>query len=103
MLARINRELGGHFDLARFRHVARWNDGASRVEMHLESRVAHEVAIDALDLRVGFDAGETIHTESSIKYTHDRLARLLGAGGFASSAVFHDDESRFAVYVARAV
>ena len=37
VLTRINRELGGHFDLDRFRHVARWNDAASRVEMHLES------------------------------------------------------------------
>jgi L-histidine N-alpha-methyltransferase len=37
VLARINRELGGHFDLDRFQHAARWNEEASRIEMHLVS------------------------------------------------------------------
>ena len=42
VLTRINREFGGHFDLNRFRHVARWNDVESRIEMHLASTVARE-------------------------------------------------------------
>ena len=102
ILARINRELGGHFDLHRFRHLARWNDAASRIEMHLESTVAHEVAIDALALRVRFDAGETIHTESSVKYAPARVAHLLAAGGLRPVATFHDPEQLFAVHIARA-
>jgi L-histidine N-alpha-methyltransferase len=102
VLTRINRELGGHFDLERFRHVARWNDAASRVEMHLESVGACEVAVDALRLRVRFEAGETIHTESSAKYDQPRVERLLGAGGFALDATYHDGERRFALQLARA-
>jgi L-histidine Nalpha-methyltransferase len=101
ILARINRELGGHFDLQRFRHVARWNDAASRMEMHLESTASQEVAVDGLALRVRFEAGETIHTESSIKYDLPRVQRLLGAGGFTLETTFYDDARSFGVHLAR--
>jgi L-histidine N-alpha-methyltransferase len=102
LLTRINRELGGHFDLDRFRHVARWNDAASRIEMHLESLVAQDVAIDALGIRARFDSGETIHTESSVKYDVPRVERLLSAGGFSLETTFYDDERRFGLHLARA-
>ncbi len=102
VLVRINRELGGHFDIDRFRHVARWNDGASQIEMHLRSLVAQEVAIDALAMKVRFDAGETIHTESSIKYEQTRVERLLADGGFRRERTFHDDARLFALHLARA-
>ena len=102
LLRRINRDLGGHFDLARFRHVARWNDAASRIEMHLESLIRQEVPIDGLGLCARFEAGETIHTESSIKYDLPRVRSLLGAGGFALDTTLYDAERRFAVHLARA-
>jgi dimethylhistidine N-methyltransferase len=101
VLTHINRELGGHFVLERFRHVARWNDAASRVEMHLESLVAQEVAIDRLDLRVRFRAGETIHTESSAKYDAARVERIVKTGGFDIEATYHDADRRFALHLAR--
>jgi dimethylhistidine N-methyltransferase len=100
VLARINRELGGHFDLDRFRHRARWNEAASRVEMHLESVDAQAVSIDRLGLRARFDAGETIHTESCSKYDLPRVERLLAAGGFRLEATYHDRERRFALHLA---
>ena len=37
LLARINRELGGDFDLSRFEHVALYNARERRIEMHLRS------------------------------------------------------------------
>jgi L-histidine Nalpha-methyltransferase len=103
ILTRINRELGGRFHLDHFRHVARWNDGASRIEMHLESVSAHDVAIQGLGLRVHFDAGETIHTESSNKYDIPRVTRLLAQGGFALEKTLYDGERRFGLHLARAV
>ena len=103
ILARINRELGGHFDLARFRHLARWNDAASRIEMHLESTVRQDVAIDALGLRVSFEERETIHTESSIKYDLPRVDRLLADGGFRRETTYYDEAHRFGVHFARAI
>jgi dimethylhistidine N-methyltransferase len=101
LLVRINRELGGHFDIDRFRHVARWNDAASRIEMHLESLRAQEVMVDRLALRVRFAAGESIHTESSVKYDLARVERLVAAGGFQLEATYHDADRRFAVHLAR--
>src|SRR5580658_4339358 len=68
LLARINRELGGHFVLSQFEHVARFNEEARSIEMHLRSRQAQSVSIEAAEIRVAFEAGETIWTESSHKY-----------------------------------
>ena len=44
LLWRINRELGGHFDLDSFRHRAKYNSAEGRVEMHLISDTAQDVA-----------------------------------------------------------
>jgi dimethylhistidine N-methyltransferase len=100
VLVRMNRELGAHFDVDAFRHVARWNARESRIEMHLESQRAQAVAVDALRLQLRFGAGETIHTESCIKYDMPRIARLLDAGGFALDTTWADDELGFAVQLA---
>lgn len=102
VLARINRELGGHFDLDRFRHVALWNESRSRIEMHLESLVAQSVAIDALEMTVDFAAGERIHTESSVKYDLPRVDALFEAAGLARAKTFTDPEGLFGVHLARA-
>jgi dimethylhistidine N-methyltransferase len=102
LLGRINRELGGRFDPDRFRHIVRWNDAESRIEMHLGSTVRQDVAVEHLGLRVRFDAGETIHTESSIKYSLPRVQRLLTAGGFRLETTFYDGPGRFAVHLASA-
>jgi L-histidine N-alpha-methyltransferase len=87
-LARINRELGGEFQLDLFGHEARWNSRLSRVEMHLVSLREQKVRIAGLKLAVNFTAGETIHTENSYKYTPARLAKLLRQAGFAPQRRF---------------
>ncbi|MFO0623983.1 MAG: L-histidine N(alpha)-methyltransferase [Polyangiales bacterium] len=101
VLTRLNRELGADFDLARFRHVARWNDRASRVEMHLASVGAQVVTLRALGRAVDFADGETIHTESSVKYDLPRVDALLAAAGLARVRTFSDPEGLFAVHLAR--
>jgi dimethylhistidine N-methyltransferase len=100
LLTRINRELGGHFDLSTFQHVARWNERESRIEMHLRSNVAQRVMIDALGVELRFARGETIHTECSIKYDLPRVDRVLAAGGWRRRSTFTDPASRFAVHLA---
>ena len=101
MLARLNRELGAAFDLDCFRHQARWNPAASRVEMHLESLTAQTVRIPNLPT-VHFRAGETIHTENSYKFTRASIADLLTDSGFAPTATFTDPQDLFAVTLAEA-
>ena len=102
-LAHINRELGGEFDLDAFRHVARWNAHHSRIEMHLESTCAQRVRIGALDLTVQLESGETIHTESSVKYSNERIGSILQGAQLRLEQSFFDPEERFGVHLARAV
>jgi len=96
LLARINRELGGQFDLGRFAHEARHNERQSRVEMHLRSRVAQRVSIDALDLTVSFARGETIWTESSHKFRAQEIRRIGERAGWQMSRQWIDPEWGFA-------
>jgi dimethylhistidine N-methyltransferase len=76
LLVRINRELGGTFDVNAFAHRAVWNAQDERVEMHLESLRDQVVTVAAAGLRVSFARGERIWTESSYKYDHGRIEAL---------------------------
>lgn len=103
VLRRVNRDLRADFDLAAFRHEAVWNATHSRIEMHLRSARAQVVRIPALNLSVSFAAGETIHTESSYKFTPASIATLLHASGFQVTNTWKDDRDWFAVTVAVAI
>ena len=96
LLSRINRELGGGFDLASFRHRARWNPGFGRIEMHLESLREQTVPIRSLGLEVSFAAGETIHTESSYKFEPAQVVEMAEASGFMLRRTWTDPGGRFA-------
>src|SRR5215472_269059 len=102
LLVRLNRELGADFDLASFAHRAVWNPAHSRIEMHLVSRRRQRVKIAALDLKIDFAQGETIHTENSYKYRSGQPQELLRDAGFTPEASWMDDQRRFAVCLARA-
>lgn len=80
LLVRANRELGADFDLDAFEHLAVWNAGRSRMEMHLRARHAMTVRIG--EVQIGFEAGETIHTESSRKFTRDTVSAMAEAAGW---------------------
>jgi dimethylhistidine N-methyltransferase len=97
LLVRINRELGADFDIGRFEHRAVWNSTHARVEMHLVSLADQEVHIPAAGARVLFEAGETIWTESSYKYTEEAIADLGAGAGFGVVEQWIDDEARFAL------
>ena len=103
ILKRINRDLHADFDLDGFAHVARFNAAASRIEMHLESTREQRVRIAAIDLNVAFRRGETIHTESSVKYADARIASILTQSGFVHETTFFDTAERFGVHLARVV
>ncbi len=103
LLVRINRELGGTFDLHAFDHAALWNAVEQRIEMHLVSRVAQTVRISAADATVTFAAGEHIWTESSYKYEPDQIERMGVETGFGVTEQWIDDEARFALSLMRAI
>jgi L-histidine Nalpha-methyltransferase len=97
LLARINRELGGQFDLSCFRHRALYNEPRGRVEIYLDSLQAQEVRIEQLDLEVAFEAGESIHTENSYKYSREEIAELAEAANLTVQHQWFDAEHRFSV------
>jgi dimethylhistidine N-methyltransferase len=100
LLVRINRELGGGFDLTAFRHRAWYNAEQRRIEMHLVSLAKQKVR--ACGKSFEFWRGETIHTENSYKYTVDTFrSRALGAG-WSHAATFIDERNYFSVHVLRA-
>ena len=102
LLARLNRELGADFDLTSFAHRAVWNAAHSRIEMHLVSRMRQRVKIAALELKIDFAQGETIHTENSYKYRPGQPQEMLRNAGFTPEASWMDDQERFSVCLARA-
>ncbi|MCJ2062010.1 L-histidine N(alpha)-methyltransferase [Methylobacterium sp. J-088] len=99
LLTRINRELGGGFDLDAFAHRAVFNPQASRIEMHLVARDAQDVAIGSDTF--AFAAGETIHTESSYKYTAETFRALAERAGWRWIQVWTDADGLFSVHALR--
>jgi dimethylhistidine N-methyltransferase len=96
LLARINRELDADFDLAAFRHHARYDAALGRIEMHL-------VSVRAQSVRVGgrvfaFREGETIHTENSYKYGVEQFQRLAREAGFEPRRCWTDPERLFSIH-----
>ena len=106
VLTRLNRDLGAGFDLESFRHKVLWNPAASRIEMHLESRIAQRVQLPANGapaVEIEFASGETIHTENSYKFTLPAVNALLASTGFAVTRAWLDAQGLFAVTLATAV
>lgn len=103
LLRHVNARLGADFAIRDWRHVAFYNAGETRIEMHLEARRALSVCWpDAgLPSRREFSAGERIHTESSYKYSPAGFTTLLASAGFADIQLWTDPRAWFALFFAR--
>jgi dimethylhistidine N-methyltransferase len=95
LLARINRELDGDFDLDGFRHEARWNTERSRIEMHLVSLLRQTAQAGGESFH--FSEGESIHTENSHKFTVEGFAALAARAGWRQDRVWTDPQRLFSV------
>jgi dimethylhistidine N-methyltransferase len=96
VLHRINRELGGDFDLSAFTHRAIYNRERHRIEMHLISRKAQTARV--LGRKFSFRAGESIHTESSYKYSLERFTALARGSGWTTRESWTDGAGMFSVH-----
>jgi dimethylhistidine N-methyltransferase len=97
LLARINRELAGTFDLTSFHHRAIWNAAESRIEMHLVSTRDQIVVVDGEPVR--FARGESIHTENSHKYVPARFARLVWQAGWQVDRMWSSADPAFGIFM----
>lgn len=96
LLARINVELQGDFDIAAFDHAARWHPVHERIEMHLISRI--DQIVNAAGLSFAFKAGESIHTENSHKFTIASFAALATEAGWRVARHWTSDAPAFSIF-----
>ncbi|HEX5034035.1 MAG TPA: L-histidine N(alpha)-methyltransferase, partial [bacterium] len=99
LLARLNRECGANFKLEAFRHRAFYNEGAGRIEMHLESLLRQTIRI--FDETLLFEPGETIHTENSYKYRVQEFQDLAARAGWTPERGWLDGARLFSVHLLR--
>jgi L-histidine Nalpha-methyltransferase len=100
VLAVLNRELGGDFDLDSFEHVARYDADATRMDIRLRSLADQTVRLDGLDLTVSFAAGEEMRTEISTKFTREQLDAIYGEAGLRLDGWFTDPAGDYALSLA---
>lgn len=99
LLHRINRELHGSIPVDAFKHLIRWNEVGSRIEMHLEAQRDTSFEVDGYNFEMR--NGETIHTENSHKYSVREARLLLRAGGWTPVADWTDKEEFFSLILAQ--
>jgi len=97
LLARINREIGGNFDLDAFSHRVHYDEVKGRIEMYLESQRDQVVGIATLHQEFSFRAGERIHTENSYKYSLAEIDRLARAASLRLSHRWFDRAHLFSL------
>jgi len=102
LLMRINRELGGNFDIDRFQHLAFYDERFQRVDLRLVSQRNQRVRVSGQSFE--FEAEEPIQTEYSHKYTIDRFARMASEAGWKLEREWVDEDRYFGVlYLVRQV
>ena len=99
LLSRINRELGGDFDLDAFAHRAVWNAVDQRIEMHLVSLTAQAVRVRGRPFH--FAEGETLHTENAHKFTVEGFTELAASGGWTRERHWMANHRAFAIILLR--
>lgn len=103
LLERINRELGGNFDLSKFDHVPLYDENEGIAKSFLRSTENQTVRISALHKTVQFEEGELIHTEVSRKYNDEILKQVIDGCRLEIKHKFTDNQHFFADYILKRI
>jgi L-histidine Nalpha-methyltransferase len=95
MLAHLNWRFQGNFDLDLFTHQAIYNEVDHQIEMYLHARSPHQVSLDILDLKIQFQAGESILTEISRKFDLEAVQIQLRSQGLETVKIWTDPQKLF--------
>ncbi len=95
LLSRINRELGGEFDLDKFMHQAVYNEEKNRIEMYLISTCEQEIYIADLNSCYHFNKNERIHTENSHKFSLKDIDNVADQVGMTVFNQWFDSKKYF--------
>ncbi|MGE0665558.1 MAG: L-histidine N(alpha)-methyltransferase [Sphingomonadales bacterium] len=96
LLRRINRELGGTIDPSKFRHMAYYDEGEGRIEMHLRSTADQSFTVAGREFSMA--RHETIHTENSYKYSVPEFVLMAEGAGFRVMRSWKDRKSLFSIH-----
>ncbi|MEX2595596.1 MAG: L-histidine N(alpha)-methyltransferase [Salibacteraceae bacterium] len=101
LLNRINRELGGDFDVSNFEHTPIYDEEQGLAKSYLTAKRAHSVFIKALDQHFAFDSGERIFMELSRKYDDETLNSITEHTDLVLATKIYDNLEYFcdAIYI----
>jgi L-histidine Nalpha-methyltransferase len=95
LLNRINRELGGNFDVSRFQHFANYDVFSGAMESYLVSQADQKVFIEEIGQTFYFEPWEPIHTEYSYKFLQTDIESLAAETGYLVEYEFQDSHQYF--------
>ncbi len=101
LLNRINKELGGNFELDKYFHHAFYNKQENRIEMHIKSKLDQKISISGSEQTFYIKTDETIHTENSYKYDKTKIEKLASRSGFTIERTFSDKNQWFDLVLLR--
>lgn len=96
ILESVNAITGADFSRRNFSHHAFYNEELKRIEMHLVSKESQTVHIDGRVIEI--QAGESLHTENSYKYSLESFSSLIAAAGFTLQQSWTDSDNLFSVH-----
>jgi L-histidine Nalpha-methyltransferase len=102
MLSHLNWRFQGNFDINLFTHQAIYNQGDSQIEMYLYCQENHWVNLEILDLKVSFEAGESILTEISRKFDLATMQKKLEEQGLKTVKILTDPQQWFGLILCQA-
>ncbi|MFN6153096.1 MAG: L-histidine N(alpha)-methyltransferase, partial [Dolichospermum sp.] len=92
MLSHLNWRFQGNFDISLFKHQAIYNQVDNQIEMYLHCQKSHAVSLEALDLKVDFEEGESILTEISRKFDLATMEKQLQGKGLKTVKTWTDEK-----------
>ncbi len=95
LLTRINRELGGNFELDKFTHYANYRPIEGSARSFLVSREKQTVRIEVLGRDFEFDQWEAVFMEISQKYSLKMIDDLAEKSGFSIRQNFFDSKNYY--------
>lgn len=99
LLHRINRDLGGNFDVDKFKHWEIYNPETGTAESFLIAQEPMNVFIEDLGLEVVFQKWETIHVEISQKYDDATVEWLALQSNLEIVTSYSDEREYYKNYI----
>ena len=103
MLSHLNWRFQGNFDISLFKHQAVYNQVDHQIEMYLHCQKSHWVSLELLDLKVNFEAGESILTEISRKFNLATMEKNLSDKGLKTVKTWTDEKEWFGLILCQVV